>query len=68
MSKPTTLPLFNPSDNPNVADIKRMTEEILIYLRELPNGVADARCKALALTNYEQAAMWAVKSLFVPQE
>jgi len=61
----TTLPKFNPSGDERVAVIKGKTEEILDYLNRL-EGV-DGRCKSLALTNYEQAAMWAVKSLFVPK-
>lgn len=58
---PTTLPNFNPSNNTHVAEIKRMTEELMAYLRE---NVPDNRCRAIAITNYEQAAMWAVKANF----
>jgi hypothetical protein len=31
----------------------------------LDRQAPDARCLSIAITNYEQAAMWAVKSLFV---
>lgn len=57
----TTLPEFNPSNNQQVADIKSMTETLMQYLRD---NVPDNRCRSLALTNYEQAAMWAVKANF----
>jgi hypothetical protein len=62
MSDETTLPDFNPSGDSRVAEIKRMTEELMTYLRE---AVPDNRCRSIALTNYEQAAMWAVKANFV---
>lgn len=57
----STLPGFNPSNNQHVAEIKRMTEELMAYLRA---NVPDNRCRSIAITNYEQAAMWAVKANF----
>lgn len=57
----TTIPSFNPSSDERVAKIKEMTEEIFAYLRA---HVPDNRCRSLAITNYEQAAMWAVKANF----
>lgn len=57
----STLPNFNPSNNENVAEIKRRTEELMAFLRE---QVPDNRCRSIAITNYEQAAMWAVKANF----
>jgi hypothetical protein len=57
----TTIPSFNPSSDERVAKIKEMTEEIFSYLRE---NVPENRCRSLAITNYEQAAMWAVKANF----
>jgi hypothetical protein len=57
----TTKPEFNPSGKSEVSEIKRMTEELIQYLRD---NVADNRCRSIALTNYEQAAMWAVKANF----
>lgn len=59
--KASTLPGFNPSGSEVVAGIKQKTEELLSYLREV---VPDNRCRSLAITNYEQAAMWAVKANF----
>jgi len=60
--KVTTLPGFNPSGSEVVAEIKRRTEELLSYIEE---NVPSNRQRSLALTNYEQAAMWAVKANFV---
>ena len=57
----STLPKFNPTNDERVAKIKSMTEEIFAYLRE---SVPENRCRSLAITNYEQAAMWAVKACF----
>ena len=57
----STLPDFNPSGNEKVAEIKRRTEELMAFLRE---NVPDNRCRSIAITNYEQAAMWAVKANF----
>jgi hypothetical protein len=62
MPEETTIPSFNPSGNDHVANIKLMTEELLRYVDE---HCPDPRTKALAKTNYEQAAMWAVKSFFM---
>lgn len=62
MSKETTLPAFNPSNNEVVAGIKQRTEELMEFIRA---HAPDNRCRSIALTNYEQAAMWAVKSNFV---
>jgi hypothetical protein len=59
--QPSTLPEFNPSNSDVVAEIKRRTEDIFEYLRA---NVPDNRCRSIAITNYEQAAMWAVKANF----
>jgi hypothetical protein len=61
MSKETTLPNFNPSGSEVVAGIKERTEVLMEYLRA---NVPDNRARSIALTNYEQAAMWAVKANF----
>ena len=61
MTKETTKPEFNPSGSDVVAEIKARTEALMEYLRE---NVPDNRCRSIALTNYEQAAMWAVKANF----
>lgn len=57
----TTIPSFNPSGKEVVDGIKSRTEELMAYLRA---NVPDNRCRSIALTNYEQAAMWAVKANF----
>lgn len=57
----STLPEFNPSGSDVVAEIKKRTDELMAYLRA---NVPDNRCRSIAITNYEQAAMWAVKANF----
>ena len=61
MPAETTIPEFNPSGSEVVAEIKRRTEDLMTYIRE---NAPENRCRSIALTNYEQAAMWAVKSNF----
>lgn len=61
MGNETTIPEFNPSGSDVVAGIKQRTEELMQYLRD---NVPENRCRSIALTNYEQAAMWAVKANF----
>lgn len=61
MAQETTIPSFNPSGSNVVAGIKEKTEELMSYIRE---NVPEGRCRSIALTNYEQAAMWAVKANF----
>ena len=62
MSNETTIPTFNPSGSEVVAETKRLTEELMQYIRD---NVPENRQRSIALTNYEQAAMWAVKANFV---
>lgn len=59
--KASTIPDFNPSGSDIVAGIKERTEALLDYLRQ---HVPANRERSLAVTNYEQAAMWAVKANF----
>lgn len=54
---------FNPDDNNDVAHIKRLSAELIDYVAALGR---DPRCTALALTAFEEAAMWAVKSVTKP--
>lgn len=61
MSNESTIPSFNPSGSEIVAETKRMTDELMEFIRV---NVPDNRCRSIALTNYEQAAMWAVKANF----
>ena len=62
MSTETTLPDFNPSGSDVVAEIKQRTESLMEYIR---NNAPENRQRSIALPNYEQAAMWAVKANFV---
>jgi hypothetical protein len=57
----STLPDFNPSGSDVVAEIKAKTEELLSFIRD---SVPANRERSIAITNYEQAAMWAVKANF----
>lgn len=59
-----TFANFNPTNNEHVAHIKKLTDELIAYVNALPVNLDGRRRQALAVTNYEQAAMWAVKSLF----
>ena len=52
---------FNPSDNSLVSQIKQKTAE-LIDLCDEHLEQKDKRLCALAVTAYEEAAMWAVKA------
>jgi hypothetical protein len=66
VEKTPTFADFNPTNDERVAAIKSKTDELIAYVKEeaekmQPEG---KRRAALAVTNYEQAAMWAVKSLF----
>lgn len=61
MSTPNTLPGFNPSGSDIVAEIKRRTDELLQYI---DTNVPDNRSRDTAVTNYQQAAMWAVRANF----
>lgn len=60
-NKATTIPEFNPSGSDVVAEIKRRTEDLMAFVEA---NVPAGRRQAIALTNYEQAAMWAVKANF----
>ena len=62
MPEETTIPSFNPSGKPEVDQIKERAEELIALIDRV---CPDPRTKALAKTNVEQGAMWAVKSFFV---
>jgi hypothetical protein len=59
--QPSTIPSFNPSGSEVVAEVKRRTEELLAYIAD---NVPANRERSIAVTNFEQAAMWAVKANF----
>ncbi len=50
---------FNPANNSTVDQIKQKTAELINLVNE--NG-KDKRLSAMAMTSFEEAAMWAVKS------
>ena len=55
---------FNPSDDSAVQHIKERVAELINYVNnhvEAKDGEG-ARLKSLALTGFEEAAMWAVKA------
>jgi hypothetical protein len=65
MEQTPTFADFNPTDNPDVDHIKQTTDALIAFVKAKANQSPDAaRHAALAATNYEQAAMWAVKALF----
>lgn len=51
---------FNPGGSEHVTTLKRMAAEMIDYVRK--HG-KDGRCTAIATTDIESAAMWAVKSV-----
>lgn len=53
---------FNPSNDSTVEQIKQKTAELINLCEELKALGFDARLASLAQTDYESAAMWAVKS------
>lgn len=57
---------FNPSQNELVDDIKLKTAELIDLCERMKDK--DMRCVALAQTNYEVAAMWAVKAATTPED
>lgn len=65
---------FNPGGHPAVDDIKRKAADLIDainYVEASPYGSHEhqsevARCKATAITNIEQGAMWAVKAATKP--
>lgn len=51
---------FNPANNGTVDQIKQKTAELINLCDELKEK--DGRLASIAITTYEQAAMWAVKA------
>ena len=51
---------FNPGKNPDVDQVKAMAANLIDFI--IATG-KDARCTSLAATGFEEAAMWAVKSI-----
>jgi hypothetical protein len=57
---------FNPSGDTMVDKIKRYTADLIDLCEELKT--LDPRLAALAQTEYESAAMWAVKCATTPKK
>jgi len=55
---PVTEVEFNPSGDPKITEIKAKVNELAAVIEALPPG----RRRAIALTQLEQASMWAVKA------
>jgi|HubBroStandDraft_6_1064221.scaffolds.fasta_scaffold16178_9 hypothetical protein len=57
---------FNPTGDARVGIIKGQADDLIRYVREKTeaSGPETQRRAALAITNIEQGAMWAVKALF----
>ena len=56
---------FNPSGDPNVAEIKRLYAEVidhLNYVRTLAGNGEKGRLLSVAITEAQTAQMWAVKA------
>jgi hypothetical protein len=63
--KTPTFQDFNPTGDERVAEIKKATDDLIAMVRIAANENPEGqRRMALAIMNYEQAAMWAVKSCF----
>ena len=61
---------FNPSGNDLVDKIKRYTADLIdLCYEQQEHGVEpeEGRLWALAMTHYEDAAMWAVKAATIPK-
>ena len=55
---------FNPGGNIHVDEIKAMAADLIDFIH--CHG-RDDRCTALAMTAFEEGAMWAVKSVTKPE-
>ena len=66
MTDSPTFASFNPSKDPLVDEIKAKTDELIALVQSisLDGNPGRNRRVSLAVTNYEQAAMWAVKAWF----
>lgn len=51
---------FNPSDDPDVDIVKEKAADLI---DKIASCGKDDRCTSLAMTGFEAAAMWAVKSI-----
>jgi hypothetical protein len=59
--KSATMRGFNPSGSDTVDEIKKLTDELITLIE---SRVPNCRARNIAKTNYQQAAMWAVRGVF----
>jgi hypothetical protein len=60
----STRPEFNPSGDSRVNVIKEASQRLIELCRShAQESRNDARCLSLAITKYEEGAMWAVKGV-----
>lgn len=57
---------FNVGDNSEVDRVKKATAELINLVNQHKDK--DPRLAAIAMTEYEDAAMWAVKLMTTPQK
>ena len=62
--KSPTFHSFNPSEDARVTDIKTKVDDLIRYVEGLDVPEAGKRRIALAVTDFEEGSMWAVKALF----
>jgi hypothetical protein len=60
---------FNPSGDPRVNDIKQKSADLIDEMYEISQNRESpgSRSAALAITAFEEAAMWAVKAVTKPE-
>jgi len=57
---------FNPGGNEHVNEIKRRAADLIDYINNFASGSSNPEVKrlgALAMTEFEDGAMWAVKAV-----
>jgi hypothetical protein len=62
---------FNPSDDTIVSEIKQMSARLIDACHAMADRTDDPeikRCLSLAMTHFEDAAMWAVKAATAPKD
>lgn len=63
-AKSPTFHSFNPSEDARVTDIKTKVDDLIRYIEGLDLNDAGKRRAAIAVTEFENGSMWAVKALF----
>lgn len=66
MTESLTFKDFNPTKDERVTEIKRRTDELIEFVRQSAGDPSPAKWRRVekAIDRYEEAAMWAVKSIF----